>query len=543
MAPLLTVGSIPELFYEILDHLDPKDTVSLLLTSKVFLPTCNQKLWSNLRLYHTEDETDNESVCYKIVRTLRSNRSILENVRKLTLHRNSLMKDNGFLKSGLIGKINESFASGHLDPSCVELSLTGRMPYNFNWYEDEDVYNTATARLLDRLNAHSERKPNDFSLILWVPLTPNILPTWGRLDTSRVTEMHVMMDRMADDIGDDSSYRAGNLEEYVPDVSHTNFELSSTLVQLLRGVPNLERLYIFTSRGYERVKRYYEDLGTSESLEEVQDAFSSLSKLHTLSIKGKFFHPSLFVAPPDSTRKVVYEGLLSDKWFKKFCQCRFVNVTDLTVNYMSVDWNKHETDWCQEDFQLSTTSVKDVAFTGLQKCKLEFVYDPEEYSDTLWRSILRKNRDLNESSKNRISRDILRRLKEKTVMFPDIASRSYIAISRHWLADTLGCFLNDYAQHSEVQKCVRGCLDSRKDTGDWESAKSEAQTAVEESQSKINSLIKMVAPQIVEKYAKQHMNEGTEFNADQIMKELLQKAMQLVEDRGAWDAEQASKAS
>ncbi|KAK6522682.1 hypothetical protein TWF281_002118 [Arthrobotrys megalospora] len=116
--------------------------------------------------------------------------------------------------------------------------------------------------------------------------------------------------------------------DYWEDKSQYNTPLAENLSQLFSRTNHLRQL---TLSGDARIQsRLYYNLDLSNALKGVQTAILGLHKLHTLTTRGKIFHPSFFIAPPINTRRVAYTGCISHSWIRQFQKCAFTNVTDLT---------------------------------------------------------------------------------------------------------------------------------------------------------------------------------------------------------------------
>ncbi|KAF3226371.1 hypothetical protein TWF106_000864 [Orbilia oligospora] len=555
MVSLLTVARAPELIDEVLDYLDPKDTVSLLLTCRTLYPLCNRQLWSNLRLYQTESQEDcTKDLCKKLLTTIQTNkiqRTGLVNTKKIILHYESLNRTGGFVESGLIQEFGTLLSCGYLSPHFVELHLpridVNKLGFNLLSYATraprmseqlKDKLRTCekVTWFLGCLKDVSSRIQHNFSLSVHVPLDPEVLNTWRLLDISKITEITVDIDWKINHPRD--QYLQVRTEDgYDLDASYANTQLSHTLSTFLREAPNIRKLWISTSFDYyEGQKRGYGDLEASDSLEDLQDAFTSLSKLQILSIRGKFFHPSFFITPPDSTRTVIYEGVFSDKWFNQFCQCHFVNVTNMTVELTAQD-PKFAMVQRNAEFEYSPYSVQDVAFTGIQNCRLELNGLEEVYADTLRQAVLRRNRGLHIPSKERLSGSIAENARKIAEASLNHACSNYISIASARLTSTPKTLDNE-TEESQIQNCVQQCIrtlpKSLENLESWEVATSDSKKMLVQSEARIKNLIMMAAPQFVLESTEERLNGNENPDPDEVTMKLLKNMMKVLKNEKAW---------
>ncbi|KAF3122762.1 hypothetical protein TWF594_002734 [Orbilia oligospora] len=436
MASLLTIGSIRELSFEIIQYLSPPDIFSLSLTCKLFYPVCYQSLWSTLRLYSKSHISDKGLICHKLARTIKTrgiDNTGIQHIRSILLHRYSLTCTNGFAKSGLIHILGELLASGR--PNLKHLELR----YNLSWYtpsEEEELFG-----FLRRLREYSQRKqPDEFSMaIIANPIFLEPAPHTKVLDIEKIAFLDLEMDwqyKGSDndehqqvlfgglggledsdsdhtDPGDDlddldneelwprptsdqasvlDGTRSSNLQI---DTSQYNTRLAEILNHLLSQTANLKSL---TIRSLRDNGRKYTDFKLSPPLKNLQTTISNLPKLHTLTIQGKFFHPSFFVAPPDSARVVSYDGILSNKWLRGFRECSFKNVTHLNIKFRADIREKGK--GCR-DFR--RRPINYIQARGLLRCDIEGF---DMVAPDLGECILRGNQGLHETSKKGISCEI-----------------------------------------------------------------------------------------------------------------------------------------
>ncbi|KAK6522680.1 hypothetical protein TWF281_002116 [Arthrobotrys megalospora] len=366
---------------------------------------------------------------------------------------------------------------------------------------------------------------------------------WRLLDTKKITELRVEINWTRHDEDDrpwePSNGRYSDCDEAVElDESYKNTDLSETLVSLLQEAPNIKHLFI-TSQDYKFRKRRYENLNTTESLRGLQDAFRGLSDLHTLSIDGKFFHPSFFIVPPESTRTVIYKGLLSDKWFREFCQCRLTNVTQLVVHVESTSGRIYATKRGKIDFDPQLESVNDVKFTGLRDCKLE-LFGSNQYSNTLQHAILRRNRGLNKASRDKISNALVKNSKEMaTVVLTRGFKNHFTSIAKNRFERDLMGGLGHEDEDIDVEKSVRRCLQSLPtdlaSLETWENARNDAKKLTKESGDIIKELIVTLAPHSIIEYTQKQLKGRDEFDVVDATMESLRRMIKILENTKSWN--------
>ncbi|KAF3175512.1 hypothetical protein TWF751_003917 [Orbilia oligospora] len=436
MASLLTIGSIRELSFEIIQYLSPPDIFSLSLTCKLFYPVCYQSLWSTLRLYSKSHISDKGLICHKLARTIKTrgiNNTGIQHIRSILLHRYSLTCTNGFAKSGLIHILGELLASGRLNLKHLELR------YNLSWYtpsEEEELFG-----FLRRLREYSQRKqPDEFSMaVIANPIFLEPALHTKVLDIEKIASLDLEMDWQykgsdndehqqvlfgglggledsdsdhtdpgddLDDLDDEELWprptsdqasvldgtRSSNLQI---DTSQYNTRLAEILNHLLSQTANLKSL---TIRSLRDNGRKYTDFKLSPPLKNLQTTISNLPKLHTLTIQGKFFHPSFFVAPPDSARVVSYDGILSNKWLRGFRECSLKNVTHLNIKFRA---DIRERGKGCRDFR--RRPINYIQAGGLLRCDIKGF---DMVAPDLGECILRGNQGLHETSKKGISCEI-----------------------------------------------------------------------------------------------------------------------------------------
>ncbi|KAK6520953.1 hypothetical protein TWF506_001189 [Arthrobotrys conoides] len=412
MTSLKTIGAIPELLYEILSHLAPQDTFSLLLTSKTFYPVCYKHLWTDLRLYRVHaseaDERRARLISDGILKAIQGRRwgcSGLRFTRVLRLHRGSLGGGvGGFVRSGLCNEVMRLLDAGGMELEGFEVS-----------------YFTA---FLKRIKEYSLKKgPSKFFLTVTAGHNINaVLQMNSGLPLQNITTLNLEMDWTVtaptipfsepavtetfgsgieggygaydDDDNDQGSWSDANGGPISNDPSQLDGQLAYSLVDLLNRTTNLKVLSIYTVKDYYR--RRYRPLLIQKYLILVRDAIKTHQTLHTLEIRGKFFHPSFFITPPESARKVVYEGIFSHDWFRRFSKCEFGGVLDLRVRCRH---NRQQTRKFEREFAPNKVVIEDVRVCGLRRCELLGV---GRVTEGLEEAVLRRNKRLVDDSRRRL---------------------------------------------------------------------------------------------------------------------------------------------
>ncbi|EGX43276.1 hypothetical protein AOL_s00215g12 [Orbilia oligospora ATCC 24927] len=445
-ASLKTIGTIPELLYEILSYLTPQDTFSLLLTCKSFYPVCYKHLWTDLRLYRVHASEDGERcklVCGMILKAIK-NRGVggsgLKYTRVLRLHRGSLGGGGGgFVRSGLCAEVIRLLDDGGLELEGVELSYFNDRIDNPNRPTQDGV------TFLKKIREYSLKKgPEDFSLAVTTVHNAHAVMHLYTLPLQNITTLYLEMDwtitaprrpyfdpprtenfrffenqgsygAYEDGDGDDDGGNANPINDYDSgswsdanggpisnDQSQLDTQTAESLANLLNRTSSLKVLSISTVKEFYR--RRYRSLHLIYHLITLKDTIKSLQRLQSLEIRGKFFHPSFFITPPESCKKVVYEGLFSHEWFRRFARCGFENVLYLRVRCRH---NRQQTRRCEKEFAPNKVLIEDVRVCGLKRCELKGV---ERITEGLEEALLRRNTGLEDYSRRRLESIIAKRL-------------------------------------------------------------------------------------------------------------------------------------
>ncbi|KAK6338574.1 hypothetical protein TWF730_002637 [Orbilia blumenaviensis] len=437
MASLSAICAIRELSYEIIQYLSPSDIFSLLLTCKLFYPVCYQSLWSTLRLYDKAKINDRGRICHKLSRLINArgvDNTGIQHIRTVLLHRYSLTCTNGFVRSGFIHVLEELLKNGKLNLKHLDLR------YNLSWHTDsekEELFG-----FLRHLREYSQRRqPDEFSMAVTanpISLEPGL--HIQILDIGKITSLDLEMDwwyggsdnderphhhhiytnglipgeesdsdftdpgDSTGDLSDEEDWPCSTSDQPTAldgsrltglqiDTSQQNTRLAGILTHLLSQTTNLRFL---TIRSIRDAGRQYTDFKLSPPLRSLQTTIKKLPRLHTLTIQGKFFHPSFFVAPPESAKVVSYDGLVSNRWLRGFRECQFTNVTHLKIKFRKDIQERGK--GCR-DFR--RRPVNYVQVSGLLQCNIE---GSDNIAPDLELCLLRANPQLGEMSKRTLSK-------------------------------------------------------------------------------------------------------------------------------------------
>ncbi|KAK6536719.1 hypothetical protein TWF281_000938 [Arthrobotrys megalospora] len=565
MASLATLGAIPELLYGVLQHLEPRDTVSLLRTSKIFYPICHKHLWTDLWLFEGSQSPRfgclwGNNVCRKIYGTLCRygvEGCGLKHTRSLRLHRRSLDESNEFVQTGLIFEFGRLLSAGSLDLDCVEL-----------FYDDGEYCNQQSpqrAKFLAHIAEHSIRKgPENFSFIVTIALDPEALDTiLNDLPVERITdlclelnwtlgryrsdsEIHNAYDRgyNSDDPDYNDDYRNSDASSDHHDI-YTEYEendsqetLAIALAEILNQAVNLKYLAIETARDSSEFR--FRDPRHLKELEILRNTIKSMPKLQSLEIIGEFFHPSFFVTPPPTTKRVVYDGLFSHRWFRKFARCSFTNVKDLVVIWR---WDGLRQQWCRRDFARHPQFVADVRFCGLQTCQFSGF---EGVVLGVEQAVIKRNPGLDKASKIRLSYPVVERLGNAAGAKLITASTNFLNLVPNDSEVRGNIEKGEEEKKIEVTKTVQECLQSMpKNLENLEArrvARDRAQELSDECRNRIQNLFSNIESQFVSAYTQKILDRSAdEEQVDMKMasKDYLKILIEAMEGGDAWTSKRA----
>ncbi|KAK6334939.1 hypothetical protein TWF718_010379 [Orbilia javanica] len=570
MANLLTIGAIPELLDGVLEYLEQGEVYSLLLTCRTVYPTAYRHLWKTIRLYSRTRThrsvmmmlqhpgfmrpSSSDEMCYKladILNTLGPQNTGLSLTRKLVFHENSLHFSSGFLRSHLMVRVGALLQRRELDLNCIEL--------NFSISVDSEGQKEAVSWFLTHLREYSKSKsPDEFSIILTAPLDVVVA---RMIDIEKVSKLTLSIDwenssgninrpdqifiPVEEDTSDayasddsDSGSESRRRMSY-RDRAQFNTQLTERFTALLLRAVNLVSLTICKSSRSGGSPRYV-DLKLSKPLRDLQSAFYTLPKLRELSISDKFFHPSYFIAPPESARTVSYSGYFSSRWLQSFKKCPFTNVKRLSIKILKAFHG--EGLWCRTDFEKQP--LGDVAVTGLIECEIQ---DALNLAPDLSQCIIRRNKNLNNASKQQILRGISRKLQQAAnrILLPSCSNTlDYIRTMEG--DNPLYPKPNDpsFSQQDGMMAAGNQCLKMLPNAvGNFEALKSIKLSAVpfaNQCEEKIKSLLERSKTILTMEYTQRYLNgiEEKPGDIDKAAKECLRWMLDNFDSHPSWQAAQ-----
>ncbi|KAF3178989.1 hypothetical protein TWF751_000999 [Orbilia oligospora] len=358
MASLVGLSQAPETLYLILKHLDSNDLFSLLLTCKSLYPTCYCELWSALgfegpnpinptrrtvpvkgyaRFRDAIDTFGADNLGFKYTKFLGLGASIFRNRdRSLDLGKKLV----GLLKTG------------KLAPSVVDV--------RFNPWDIPQEFTREMYQVLAGLKKYSETKsPENLS----ISLRTELVYTIPRLfDLEKITTYEVGL----------SFYRRGKNRSWsTPDSPNNTGNHILELKTLLGGMTNLKHFsWNMNFRTPHRDAFLIEKFTTE--FDELQAVFTKMQYLESLALLDCLFHPSFFLIPPKTVKKLEYGGNLSNIWWRRFAKYSFTGVEDLFIRAIEASEVFSMTAFLPPDSfeDVNTLLLGEVAITGLKKCTL-----------------------------------------------------------------------------------------------------------------------------------------------------------------------------
>ncbi|KAK6530151.1 hypothetical protein TWF694_003519 [Orbilia ellipsospora] len=400
MATLITLTTLPSAFRNILQRLKHREVFFLLLTCKSLHSVSYPYLWEHLDLSSYDDYINKSKTCSRLSRILKTkgaeNIGLLKHTKEITLPGNCFSPEGDFVKTGLIEIFRGLIESGKLGLIAITLS--------FDYSKNDKIF-TGTPevkRFLNTLKKYSKSKtPEEFRIYL---LTSNLAipPVLALFDLEKVNTLWLHMayserdiekalddsdddelseDDLSDDENDGVNENSGDeysgslgSDEYRDmgnaDRSFKNTKMALLVASLIKGVTNVQNICISSSSDISG--GYYTDLKMSDALREVQSAFKGLKYLLNLEIVVKFFHPSLFIAPPESTRRVKYRGPFSNVWWRDFAIYPFTNVEHMILTYdtfPSKSTKRCKSDYTPKPIKLNEVAIQTLKTISTQNCE------------------------------------------------------------------------------------------------------------------------------------------------------------------------------
>lgn len=130
-------------------------------------------------------------------------------------------------------------------------------------------------------------------------------------------------------------------------------------------------------------------------LKGLQSAITDLKHLRGLSLSGYLFHPSFFIIPPENTKSLTIKQEVSIAWWRKFAQCPFMGLEDLTMETRHAG-TELISEWLSSDeeevrFYESAHEFEfllgDLEIRGLKNFRTysDYYYRPDDFSELLRR--------------------------------------------------------------------------------------------------------------------------------------------------------------
>ncbi|KAF3248582.1 hypothetical protein TWF128_008301 [Orbilia oligospora] len=312
MASLVGLSQAPETLYLILKHLDSNDLFSLLLTCKSLYPTCYCELWSALGF-------EGPNPINPTRRTVP-----VKGYARFRDAIDTFGADNlGFKYTKFLGLGASIFRnrdrSLDLGKKLVGLLKTGKL---------------APSVVDVRFNPWGRRSSK--SIIVSSNANPGIFRSWSTPDSPNNTGNHIL-----------------------------------ELKTLLGGMTNLKHFsWNMNFRTPHRDAFLIEKFTTE--FDELQAVFTKMQYLESLALLDCLFHPSFFLIPPKTVKKLEYGGNLSNIWWRRFAKYSFTGVEDLFIRAIEASEVCSMTAFLPPDSfeDVNTLLLGEVAITGLKKCTL-----------------------------------------------------------------------------------------------------------------------------------------------------------------------------
>lgn len=136
--------------------------------------------------------------------------------------------------------------------------------------------------------------------------------------------------------------------------------------------------------------------------EELQAAFTNMQRLESLALLDYLFHPSFFLIPPSTVKKLEYGGYLSRLWWRRFAEYPFPGVEDMHIRAME----SSKLVQIPRFPNLDDLFLEDVAITRLKNFTLGICQGTNSYRPVdLGECILRKNTGLRQRVSTAIAKD------------------------------------------------------------------------------------------------------------------------------------------
>ncbi|KAK6343494.1 hypothetical protein TWF730_011084 [Orbilia blumenaviensis] len=389
MASLFGLSKIPEIFYLVLEHLGYSDIFSLLITCKSFYPACYRELWSTLafRGYIASDLIEER----RQIGSYTTRERLLKFLKTDDAYQHGLkyMKVLGLGKSPfsswttddqeLIRVLNELLKSGKLAPRIVKVCLSSedisrnRDPESVGVFPGLKEY--CRERSLSEVTIHLQ--------------TEVVRSLYSVFDLSKITKFSLLvnfqrwyMGNRQDSWQTDNEDSRGQIVE-LADILHEMFNLKyfswdTDTHYCFRNVFRLGECYM--------------------ELEDLQAVVTNMKFLEVLVLSEFIFHPSFFLAPPASVKRLKYKGSFSVVWWRRFATYPFPGVEDLEIGVPNCRPYHRMSDFLEpedHDKKVEDLILGDVAISSLKRFETgRGSGAPGHLPADLEECILRKNKAL-----------------------------------------------------------------------------------------------------------------------------------------------------
>ncbi|KAK6521330.1 hypothetical protein TWF506_001554 [Arthrobotrys conoides] len=373
MASIVTLVRAPEVLDEILQYVSDIEALNLALTCRSLYAPCSRHLWRTLRV--------ERSVYSSSGRTIASN------------GRFQLAIDNYWAKSEwlkytryvVLGRIRDQYGvelhgvtkllqENKLSPNRVDFEIL---------LSPEDIHGCRDLKIfgyLHDLKRYSEsRSSQEFSILLKSNMVHS-LP--DLVDLSKVTRLTL----------------AVSVEPL------NSYSLTDGIEDLALVLKEAINVVYFSWEGGVRESRKRHITKIWDSLQKLQAVVAGLRHLSHLKIRRYLYHPSFFLVPPGSVRKLSLDCIASEAWWRSFARCPLYGVEILSIDYVlgcdTPDGLQGFVDSTKTKFD--DVVLEDVAVRSLQKfsCNRAWSNIPRNLGEC----ILRNNRGLDLNSRKEIKR-------------------------------------------------------------------------------------------------------------------------------------------
>ncbi|KAK6357512.1 hypothetical protein TWF718_001821 [Orbilia javanica] len=372
--PRNSILSLPqELFSDIVGLLSLNDRAILLRACKQLYHQTYPHLWrtidSDIQAPSNTHWPSNTTLSFKkisklaeITEKIGPDAMGFRYVKELRFGFNDFSSYSPWVKAGLLDVIHDQLVSKKMELQKLKL----------NWEKCENC-SDCVMNFLNTLKNYSEFDLKPPSIIAARNSdTPNF--PFGIFALECFTDLHIGL--VSDRIDDDRTWPVKEIPIFT---------------KVLSGTISLKRLRI-------EGKRFLRDspypIGELQpQLSELQAAITNLKQLKSLELSLMIFHPSFFITPPESVRKLSITQKVSIAWWRQFARCPFTNVEELRLYAHHVErgyngapstwWSSSDPEANQNDPGDFIFMLNNLAMRGLKRfttdCKV--YYCPEDLLD------------------------------------------------------------------------------------------------------------------------------------------------------------------